>query len=93
MRWYKLVKLRHQESLQKQQGRFPLEKAEFDLKRTTVYCVLLLFAVETFVALFIANRLASGDLSVSTFVIGALLTLTVGRTGSLLNVIVKSVFR
>lgn len=93
MRWLRKEILQDQAVPQTHHSNRQLDYAEFELKRMAVYCLLALFVVDSLFALVIAGRIATGGAKVSVFVIGGLLTWTVGRTGSLLNVMLKSIFR
>lgn len=70
-----------------------IEWAEFALRRQVVYCLLGLLTIETIFALAMAARIARDGVGLTTFVIGGLLTWTVGRTGNLLFITLKSIFR
>jgi hypothetical protein len=66
-----------------------IEWAEFALKRLVICFLLGLLTVDTVFALVMVALFARNGLGLTTFLIGGLLTWTVGRTGTLLLVILK----
>ena len=93
MEWLKKDFRNNQRPLPRPRFRRDIEWAEFTLKRRAVYCLLGLFTIDSMFALVLAARIARDGVGLTTFVIGGLLTWTVGRTGTLLSVILKSIFR
>jgi|SRR6266536_2886710 len=70
-----------------------IEWGEFALRRRIINCLLTLLTVDTIFALIMVVRIARGDVGITTFVVGALLTGTVGCIGKLLNNSLKPIFR
>lgn len=67
--------------------------AEFALRKRIINCLLVLLSISTIFALAMVARIATDGMSPTTFVIGALMTATVGCIGKLLNNSLKSIFR